>query len=129
MSEQLVVGLFQSSGIALDAYHRLRTEGVPASRLAHRVLKEIAPPPPTVQAELAALQVDPMVLGDVRNTFVKFIHNGETAVFVSVADDDEAKFAADILKLYAPVAIEIAPSSGRPAPGAKAAPPSAGRAR
>ena len=41
MSEQLVVGLFQSSGIALDAYHRLRTEGVPASRLAHRVLREI----------------------------------------------------------------------------------------
>ncbi len=125
MSEQLVVGLFQSSGIALDAYHRLRTEGVPASRLAHRVLKEIGPPPPTVQAELAALQVDPMVLGDVRNSFVKFIHNGETAVFVSVADDHEAQFAAGIMKLYGPVAIEIA----QPAPGAKVSSPSTGRAR
>ncbi len=117
MSEQLVVGLFQSSGIALDALHRLHTEGVPASRLAHRVLRETAPPPPTVQAELAALQVDPMVLGDVQNNFVKFIHNGETAVFVSVADADEAKFAGDILKLYGPVAIAIVPSSGRPVPG------------
>ena len=125
MSEQLVVGLFQSSGIALDAHHRLRTEGVPASRLAHRVLNEIAPPPPTVQAELAALQVDPMVLGDVRNSFLKFIHNGETAVFVSVADNDEANFAADILKLYAPLAIETVPSSGKPMPGAEIRPPSA----
>ena len=44
-SEQLVVGLFQSSGIALDAYHRLHTEGVPANRLAYRVLKEVGPPP------------------------------------------------------------------------------------
>ena len=122
MSEQLVVGLFQSSGIALDAYHRLRTEGVPASRLAHRVLREIGPPPPTVQAELAALQVDPMVLGDVRNSFVKLIHNGETAVFVSAADDDEVKFAADILKLYDPIAIGIVPPSGKPVPGAQALP-------
>ena len=122
MSEQLVVGLFQSSGIALDALHRLHTEGVPANRLAHRVLREAGPPPPTVQAELAALQVDPMVLGDVQNTFVKFIHNGETAVFVSVADDDEAQFAADILKLYDPIAIGIVPPSGKPVPGAQAPP-------
>ncbi len=129
MSEQLVVGLFQSSGIALDAYHRLRTEGVPAARLAHRVLKEIGPPPPSVEAELAALEVDPLVLGDVRNSFVKFIHNGETAVFVSVADEDEAKFAADILKLYGPVAIEIVLSSGKPGPAGKGSPPSQTRAR
>ena len=122
MSEQLVVGLFQSSGIALDALHRLHTEGVPASRLAHRVLREIAPPPPTVRAELAALQVDPMVLGDVQKSFVKFIHNGETAVLVSVADEDDAKFAADILKLYDPLAIQIVRSSGRPARGTEISP-------
>jgi len=116
MAVQLVVGLFQSSGIALDAYHRLRTEGVPASRLAHRVLKEIGPVPLTVEAELDALSVDPLMLGDVRHTFARFIHNGETAVFVR-AGDDEAKFAADILKLYDPVAIETVPlheESGSP---------------
>ncbi len=129
MSEQLVVGLFQSSGIALDALHRLHTEGVPASRLAHRVLREIASPPPTVQAELAALQVDPMVLGDVQNSFVKFIHNGETAVFISVANEEEAKFAADVLKLYDPVAIDTVLPAGSPRPGTEIPPPPRGRAR
>jgi len=106
MTERLVVGLFESSGIALDAYHRLRTEGVPASRLAHRVLKEIAPAPSTVEAELDALSVDPMALGDARHTFAQFIRNGETAVFIRAEDDGEAQFAADILKLYEPLAIE-----------------------
>ena len=103
---RLVVGLYQSSGIALDAYHRLRTEGVAPSRLAHRVLKEVGPVPDVLAPELEALQVDPMVLGDARHTFARFIHNGETAVFVQVADDEEAAYAAEILKLYAPVAIE-----------------------
>jgi hypothetical protein len=44
MATQFVVGLFTSSGIALDAYHRLRTEGFPPGQLAHRVLKEVGPP-------------------------------------------------------------------------------------
>jgi non-ribosomal peptide synthetase component F len=117
MTGRLVVGLFPSSGIALDAYHRLRTEGVAASRLAHRVLKEIAPVPPPVAAELQGLAVDPLVLGDVRHTFARFIRNGETAVFVRAEDDGAAQFAADILKLYAPLAIETVPrheTSGRP---------------
>jgi hypothetical protein len=104
---RLVVGLFQSSGIALDAYHRLRTEGVPASRLAHRVLHEVGPPPAVLEPELQALQIDPMVLGDARHTFARFIHNGETAVFVEAVDDEEAALAEGVLKIYAPVAIEI----------------------
>jgi hypothetical protein len=109
MATQLVVGLFPSSGIALDAFHRLRTESVPASRLAHRVLKEIGPPPSNVQTGLEMLALNPRMLGDVRHTFARFIHNGETAVFVRVADDREAEFAADILKLYEPIAIETVP--------------------
>ena len=106
MATQLVVGLFPSSGIALDAYHRLRTEGIPSSRLAHRVVKEIGPPPPNVQVELEMLALDPLLLGDVRHNFAQFIHNGETAVLVSIADVDEQQFATDILKLYQPIAIE-----------------------
>ena len=106
MMAQLVIGLYQSSGIALDAYHRLHTEGVPAYRLAHHVIKEIGPAPDVLQPELQALQIDPMVLGDAKNTFAPLIHNGETAVFVQVDDDEEAAFAVDILKLYAPVAVE-----------------------
>ena len=108
MATQLIVALFPSSGIALDAYHRLRTEGIPPRRLAHRVLREIGPPPANVKAELEMLALDPLLIGDGRQTFARFIHNGETAVFVSAADDYEAQFAADILKLYGPIAIETA---------------------
>jgi hypothetical protein len=106
MADRLVIGLFPSSGIALDAYHRLHTEGFPRNRLARRVLHETGPVPPTVEAELEALEVDPLVWGDVRHTFARHIHNGETAVIVHVADDAEAQSAADILKLYAPLAVE-----------------------
>ena len=106
MAARLVIGLFPASGVALDAYHRLHTEGFPENRLAHRVLKEVGPPPETVQAELQMLQIDPMVLGDARHTFAPMIHNGETAVFVQVGGDDEAQSAAEILALYAPLAVQ-----------------------
>jgi hypothetical protein len=106
MPAQLVVGLFQSSGIALDAYHRLRTEGVPARRLTYRVLQEIGPVPDVTRPELEALEVDPLVWGDVRGNFAQFIHNGETAVLVDAADHEDAEFAVGILKLYTPVAID-----------------------
>jgi len=43
---QLVVGLCPSRGIVLDAFHRPRTKGIPASRHAYRVLKQIGRPPP-----------------------------------------------------------------------------------
>jgi len=109
MAVKLVIGLFPSSGIALDAYHRLHTEGFPKSRLAHRVLREVGPVPPTVQAELEALAVDPMVWGDVRHTFARYIRNGETAVAVQAEDDEVAQSAADILRLYAPLAVETVP--------------------
>ena len=70
------------------------------------MLKEVGPPPLTVRAELQMLQIDPMVLGDAQHTFARFIHNGETAVFVQVDSDEEAAAAADILALYAPLAVE-----------------------
>ena len=106
MAARLVIGLFPASGVALDAYHRLRTQGFPDNRLTHRILKEVGPAPLTVQAELQALQIDPMVLRNARDTFAHLIHNGETAVFVQVEDDDEAQSAADILSLYAPLAVQ-----------------------
>ena len=110
MAGQLVVGLFHSAGIALDAYHRLRTEGVPPRRLAHRVLQVAGPPPPNVETELEALDTDPLVWGDVRHTFAPLVHNGETAVLVEVADQAEADFAAGVLKLYNPITIETVPA-------------------
>jgi hypothetical protein len=114
MTVCLVIGLFPSSGVALDAYHRLHTEGFPRNRLAHCVLQETGAVPPTVRAELEALQVDPMVWGDVRQTFVGRIHNGETAVLVEAADDDEAQSAVDILGLYTPLAVETRPLLDNP---------------
>jgi hypothetical protein len=111
MAAQLVIGLFHSGGVALDAYHRLRTEGMPAHRLAHRVLKEVAPPPPTVQTEFEALDLDPLVWGDVRRTFAPLIHNGETAVLVDAANAAEAEFTASVLKLYNPISIETMPAA------------------
>ena len=50
--------------------------------IARKVLKEVGPIPPSVQAELAALDVDPLVVGNARQSFAQFIRNGETAVFV-----------------------------------------------
>ena len=111
---RLVIGLFHSSGIAEDAVHRLITEGVAPQNIAHRVLKEVGPIPPTLQPELAALDVDPLIIGNARETFARFIHNGETAVFVRALSDAEVEFASDVLKLYLPMAIEVAPLPERP---------------
>jgi hypothetical protein len=45
------------------------------------------------------LEVDPLVLGNVRETFARFIRKGETALLVSA---ETAQFATDIMPLYAP---------------------------
>jgi hypothetical protein len=71
IATRLVIGLFHSSGIAEDAVHRLITEGVAPQDIAHRVLKEVGPIPPTLQPELAALEVDPLVIGNARETFAR----------------------------------------------------------
>lgn len=112
---RLVIGLFQSNGIAEDAVHRLITEGVSPADIAHRVLKEVGPIPPTSVPELAALDVDPLVVGNARETFARYIRNGETAVFVRSLTNEQVEFATDILKLYLPIAIEIAPLPEGPA--------------
>ena len=113
-STRLVIGLYQSSGIAEDAVHRLITEGVAARDIAHRVLKEAGPIPPVLQPELAALDVDPLVIGNARQNFVRLIRNGETAVFVRALNDEQVEFASGVLKLYLPIRIEVVPISERP---------------
>ena len=114
IAPRLVIGLFRSSGIAEDAVHRLITEGVAPRDVAHRVLKEVGPILPTLQPELAALEVDPLVIGNARESFARFIRDGETAVFVRALDDGQVEFASDVLKLYLPIAIEVAPLSEPP---------------
>jgi hypothetical protein len=114
MATRLVIGLFQSSGIAEDAVHRLITEGVAPQDIAHRVLKEVGPISALLQPELAALEVDPLVIGNARDGFARFIRNGETAVFVRALDDEQVEFATDVLRLYLPIAIEVVLLAERP---------------
>lgn len=114
MPERLVIGLFHSGGIADDAVHRLITEGYPRRDIARRVLKEVGPVPATSEPELEALQVDPLVIGNARETFVRFIRNGETAVFVRAMTDEQVEFATDIMKLYVPITIDVVPLPERP---------------
>jgi hypothetical protein len=111
---RLVIGLFYSSAIAEDAVHRLITEGVAPRDIAHRVLKEVGPVPPILQPELAALEVDPLVIGNARQSFARFIRNGETAVFVRALSDEQVEFASDVLKLYLPITVEVVPLAERP---------------
>jgi hypothetical protein len=106
MTTRIVVGLFESLGDAEDACHRLATEGVPERDCSVTVMHETGPAPATSEPKLAALSVDPMILGDVRRTFARFIRNGETALLVRVETEAEADFVSDALRLYAPIAIE-----------------------
>jgi hypothetical protein len=107
MASQFVLGLFDSEGIARDARHRLHTEGIPPSRMSLVVLHDIASPPPaSTKIEPAALTVDPMIIGDVENTFVEYVKNGETAVIVERPTLADAQFTIDTMTLCDPLAIE-----------------------
>src|SRR5215831_19186330 len=73
MAPRIVAGLFQSEGIAEDAYHRLKTEGVPAVDIGRKVLKEIGRPPERMEPELEAGFLGPLLLGNFRETFAPYI--------------------------------------------------------
>jgi hypothetical protein len=115
MALKFVVGLFESKGIAEDAVHRLQHEGVPPAHISLLLMHEAAPVPAAVAPELGALEVDPMVVGNVRETYAPFIHNGETAVFVRTHTEDEVDLAVATIRLYAPVKIKVA-GAGKGAP-------------
>lgn len=104
---KFVVGLFESKGIAEDAVNRLKTEGVPAAHVSLMLLRETAPLPAVVTPELAALEVDPFVVGDVSRTYAPFIHNGETAIFVRAHGEDEVDLAVATIRQYAPIKIRV----------------------
>src|SRR4051794_27932482 len=107
MTLKFVVGLFESEGIAEDACNRLRTEGVPAQDVTLLVLHDIAPLPAVVQPEIEALSVDPLIVGDVRDSFATFIRNGETAIFVRGYSEDDVDLAVDTIRQYSPIRIKV----------------------
>ena len=116
MALKFVVGLFESKGIAEDAANRLKYEGVPATNVFVLLMHETtAGVPAAITPELAALEVDPFVVGNVRETYAPFIHNGETAVFVRAHTEDEVDVAVATIRLYAPIKIKVV-ASGEGAP-------------
>ena len=107
MAAKIVVGVFQSEGIAEDARHRLHTEGIPNDDIALKILKEIGPIPSTMEPELDASFLGPIILGNFRESFAHHIHNGETMICVHAPTDEQVELAVDTLKLYAPVEVKV----------------------
>jgi hypothetical protein len=112
---KFVVGLFESKGIAEDAINRLRYEGVPEGDIFPMLMRDTAPLPAAVSPAIDALSVDPLVVGNVRETFAPFIRNGETAVFVCTHSEDEIDLAVGTIRQYAPIKIRVV-SGGEGAP-------------
>jgi len=115
MAEKIVVALFPSRGIAEDARNRLRYGGVPEDALFLLTLRETTPLPAHMTPEVEALTLDPLVVGNVRETFAPYIHNGETAVFVNAASEADVDFAVLTLKQYFPLKIVALSAAGHPA--------------
>ena len=111
MASRLVVGVFESEGIAEDARNRLKTEGVPASDIVLKVLKEIGPIPQVMKPELEADFLGPVILGNFREDFAHHIHNGETLVCVQAPTDERVELAVDTLKQYAPLEVKVVPGA------------------
>jgi len=107
MAVKFVVALFESKGIAEDACNRLRTEGVPAGNISLLPLRETTPLPAVTQPAVEALSLDPLLVGDVRETFAPFIRNGETAVFVRAHGEAGIDLAVDTVRQYAPLRIRV----------------------
>src|SRR5205807_8611034 len=94
MAPRFVVGLFESKGIAEDSCNRLKYQGVPEADISLVLLREFASPvPAAVSSELEGLAVDPLILGNVRESYAPYIRNGETAVFVQAHTDADVEQA------------------------------------
>ena len=55
------------------------------------------------------MSLDPLIFGNVRETFAEFTRNEETVVAVHATTDQEAEFATQTLRQYSPIAIELVP--------------------
>src|SRR5215469_8933729 len=85
--------------------------GVPAADIGREVLKEIGRPPETMEPELEAGFLGPLILGNFRETFAPYIRNGETLVCVQAATDEQVEMAIDVLKLCTPIEVRIFPAA------------------
>jgi len=72
MAPKIVVGVFESEGIAEDARNRLKTEGVPARDIVLKLLKEIGPIPSLMKPKLEADFLGPVIPGNFREDFAHY---------------------------------------------------------
>ena len=114
MAPRIVVGVFQSEGIAEDARNRLKTEGVSAGDVVLKVLKEIGPIPSTMEPELGVSFLGPVILGNFRKSFAHYIRNGEMLVCVQALTDEQVELAVGTLKQYAPIEVRVVSSAEEP---------------
>jgi hypothetical protein len=114
MAPRIVVGVFESEGIAEDARNRLKTEGVSATDIVLKVLKEIGPIPSVMEPELDASFLGPVILGNFRQSFAQYIRNGETLVCVQTPTDERVELAVDTLKQYAPIEVKVVSDAEEP---------------
>lgn len=113
MAERIVVGLFEAGGIAEDVRNRLVTEGLEPADMNLLTLRETAPRPSYMEAEVAALEIDPLLWGNVRETFAPYIRNGETAVFVRAEGEDSVDVIITTMRQFAPVQIIVTPAEAQ----------------
>jgi hypothetical protein len=111
---RILVGVFESQGIAEDARNRLKTEGAPAGDIVLKVLKEIGLIPSTMEPELEASFLGPVILGNFRESFAHYIRNGQTLVRIQVPTDARVELVVDTLKLYAPIEVKVVPAAEDP---------------
>ena len=69
-----------------------------------------------MEPELEAGFLRPVILGNFRESFAKYIRNGETLVCVQALTDERVELALDALKQYAPLEIKVVPSPEGPGP-------------
>ena len=113
MAEKIVVGLFEAKGIAEDVRNRLVTEGLPRAAINVLLLRETAPLPSYMEAEMAALEIDPLLWGNVRETFAPYIRNGETAVLVRAEGEATVDAVIDTMRQFAPLQIIVTPAEAQ----------------
>lgn len=107
MPEQIVIGLFPSLGNAEDVRNRLKYEGVAEDKIALKVLKPVEPRPRSLAPDRQENFLDRIFGTDLPEKYVKLVRNGETAVCVRVSSDAEYEVAANTMRQYAPLHIEL----------------------
>ncbi|HZT50603.1 MAG TPA: hypothetical protein VFA22_01650 [Stellaceae bacterium] len=107
MLQDVVIGLFYTSGTAQDVAHRLRFEGVPEPDIEVRQLRASDPLPPTMATSAAGYRSDAFWGGIILKKFGERIGDGETAVCVHSQSADETRIAVGTMRQYQPIGIEL----------------------